>query len=122
VLTNVFFAGDPPAIGSSPFGGTPATIYYLPTASGWTNTFSQKPAVLWNPAMQTGGGEFGVRGNQFGFNLTGTPNIPVVIETATNLASPAWTPLLSTTITNGSIFFGEALQHNEGRYYRIRSP
>jgi hypothetical protein len=40
---------------------------------------------LWgggNPQIQTADGGFGVRSNQFGFNITGNTNIPVVVESA----------------------------------------
>ena len=64
-----------------------------------------------------------VQNNQFGFNVTGTVNIPIVIEACTNLANPVWTPLLTGTLTNGLLYFSEPLQTNlSGRYYRISSP
>jgi hypothetical protein len=123
-MSGVFFAGNAPAIpdGSPPFNQM-ETIYYLPGTTGWSNTFSGQPAVLWNPQIQAGGGRFGVQSNQFGFNITGTSNIPIVVEACTNLASPVWTPLQSLTLTNGLVYFSEPLQTNSsGRYYRITAP
>ena len=67
------------------------TVYYLPGTTGWSNSFDGVPAVLWNPLIQTADGSFGVRTNQFGFNITGTPNIPIVVQAADNLANPVWT-------------------------------
>jgi hypothetical protein len=64
-----------------------------------------------------------VHTNQFGFNITGTSNIPIVVEACTNLASPVWTARQSLTLTNGLFYFSEPLQTNgSGRYFRIRSP
>jgi hypothetical protein len=124
--TNIYFQGNAPTIGSpnGPFLGAPlmGTVYYLPGTTGWSNSFDRCPAVLWNPLIQTGDGSFGVQNNQFGFNITGTTNIPIVVEASTGLASPVWTPLQSLTLTNGSYYFSETFQPGSaGRFYRIGS-
>ena len=122
-LTGIFFWGNAPAYGSPLFNGANHTNYYLPGATGWSNTFAGDPAVLWNPSMQTSGPGLGVQGNQFGFNIAGTSNIPIVVEACTNLASPVWAPLQTNTLTNGSFNFSEPVQTSgSGRYYRISSP
>jgi hypothetical protein len=73
--------------------------------------------------IQTGDGNFAVRNNQFGFNITGTTNIPIVVEACTNLANTNWTGLQSVTLTNGVFHFSEPLQTNSsGRFYRVSSP
>jgi hypothetical protein len=117
-LVGVFFLGNAPSIPvSSPPFNQSETIYYLPGTTGWSNTFSGRPTVLWNPQIQAGGASFGVQSNRFGFNITGTSNIPMVVEACTNLASPVWTPLQSLTLTNGLVYFSEPLQTNSsGRY------
>lgn len=98
------------------------TVYYLPGTTGWGATFGSWPTALWNPQIQTTNSNFGIRTNQFGFNLTGTTNIPIVVEATTNL-SGVWTPLLSGTITNGSIYFADSQWANyPQRFYRVRSP
>jgi hypothetical protein len=122
-LTSVFFSGNAPAFGSPLINGDNRTVYYLPGTSGWSNTFAGVPAVLWNPQIQASGASFGVSNNQFGFNITGTANIRIVVEACTNLASPVWTPLQTLTLTNGLYYFSEPLQINAGgRFYRIGSP
>jgi hypothetical protein len=139
-LTKIFFLGDPfPVSSPRPFnvpdvfakvdrwldvmGYENATAYYLPGTAGWSNTFAGLPALLWNPAIQTGDGRFGVSNSQFGFNVTGTANIPVVVEACSNPANPVWTALTNVTPTNGQFYFSEAVQAtNAGRFYRIRSP
>jgi hypothetical protein len=77
---------------------------------------------LWNPQGQTTDGSFGVQSNQFGFNLTGTANLPVVVEACTNLGG-VWTPLFTGYVTNGSIYFSDPHWTNyPSRFYRVRSP
>jgi hypothetical protein len=62
-----------------------------------------------------------VQNGQFGFNITGTPNIPIVVEASTDLANPVWTPLATMTLTNGLVYFSEPVQTNsQSRFYRIR--
>jgi hypothetical protein len=132
-LTGVYFQGNAPSLGSSVFyvsGGNKATVYYLPGTTGWEN-FAQLtglPTVLWNPQAQTSDASFGVRTNQFGFNIVGSSNLVVVVEACTNLATPIWTPIgtnmLNTFIgTNGSSYFSDPAWTNyPGRFYRLRSP
>jgi len=128
-LTSVFFGGNAPAVVGDGFYGqvfdddTKATVYYLPGTTGWSNTYWYVPAVPWNPQVQNGGASFGVRSNQFGFNITGTTNIPIVVEACTNLANPVWTPLTNVSLTNGSFYFSDPQWTNyPGRFYGIGFP
>ena len=62
---------------------------------------------------------FGVRTNQFGFNVFSPSGIAVVVEYCTNLANPIWTPLQAHT--NGPFYFGDSRWTNQpDRFYRIR--
>jgi probable HAF family extracellular repeat protein len=64
-----------------------------------------------------------VRSNQFGFSITGTSNLSIVVEACTNLASPSWTPLQICTFTNGPIYFSDpAWRSYPMRFYRTRLP
>jgi hypothetical protein len=129
-LSGVYFQGNTPIVDQlGPFdsaafdGDTNVTVYYLPGTTGWSNTFDGVPAVLWNPLIQPGDGNFGVQNNQFGFDITGTAGIPIVVEACTNLANPLWTPLTNVTLNAGSFYFSEPIQAGSfGRYYRISSP
>jgi hypothetical protein len=129
-LNNVFFLGNAPAYGGGPDAPVyvfdyfyKATAYYLPGTTGWSSTYQGIPAVLWNPLIQTTNGNFGVQNNQFGFNITGTTNISIVVQACTNLANPVWTPLTNVTLTNGLFHFSEPVQPNTpARYYGIGFP
>jgi hypothetical protein len=123
-LAQLFFQGNAPDAGPYMFASdSQATVYYLPGTAGWSSTFGGVPAVLWNPQAQTRDGSFGVRNNRFGFNITGTADIPIVIEGSASLTSPAWVPLQSCTLTNGQIYFSDLQWTNHPtRFYRIQSP
>ena len=129
-LASVFFMGNDPTAGTQIFNEEddkpdPVIVYYLPGTTGWDefSAAAEVPVVLWNPLIQTGGSNFGVNGNQFGFNITGTTNIPIVVEASTNLANPVWTRLQSLSVTNALVYFSDAQWTNyPARYYRITAP
>ena len=73
--------------------------------------------------MQTGDGSFGVKTNQFGFNINWASGQVVVVQACTNLSNPAWLPLQTNTLTSGSVYFSDPQWTNyPGRYYRLRWP
>jgi hypothetical protein len=133
-LTNVLFLGNAPAVVGLPGDGpvfeySPhVTVYYLPGTTGWSNTFGWNqaggaPTALWNPLIQNNGRAFGLSNNQFGFNITGTANIPIVVEACTNLASPVWTAVTNVLLTNGSFHFSDPQWTNyPARFYGIGFP
>jgi hypothetical protein len=131
----VYFQGNTPAVASSafyfdavshPIYSFGTAVYYLPGTTGWSSFSANNaglPVVLWNPLIQASGASFGVQNNQFGFNIIGTADIPIVVVACTNLASPFWTPLQTAILTNGLLYFSDPQWTNyPGRYYRIRSP
>jgi hypothetical protein len=124
-LTTVYFLGNAPKLGSSPFGNTlNAMVYYLPATTGWEAfdaNSGANPAVLWLPRAITVDGDFGVRNNQFGFNLTWASDTVVVVEACTDLANPGWTPVGTNTLTGGSSYFSDPDWTNYPvRFYRLR--
>ena len=121
-LIGVFFQHNAPAADSTAFNGASTVVaYYLAGTSGWSTTLGGAPTMLWNPQAQTGDGSFGLLTNQFGFNVTGTTNIPVVVEASTNLVN--WQPLQTNTLATGTAYFSDSQWTNyPARYYRIRSP
>jgi len=123
-LGRVYFKGNAPGLSASSFGADDgATVYYLPGTTGWDQWVAPPQAVLWNPHVQTTDPSFGVHTNQFGFNVVGTADIPIVVEASTALGSTTWSPLQSCILTNGSIYFVDPQWTNyTARSYRIRSP
>ena len=121
-LKAVFFEGNAPGVGCCVFTFlTP--VYYLSGATGWGATFAGVPTSLWNPLIQTSGPSFGVQTNRFGFTITGTADIPIVVEASTTLANADWVPLQSLNLTNGAFYFSDANWTNyPARNYRLRSP
>jgi hypothetical protein len=127
-LTSMYFQGNAPSLGIFVFDGdTNAIAYYLPGTMGWSS-FSALPAVLWNPQAQTSDGSFGVQANQFGFNITGSSNLVIVVEACTNFSNPVWLPVSTNTLntfigTNGTSYFSDPQWTNySGRFYHLRSP
>jgi hypothetical protein len=125
-LTGVYFKGNAPTVQEPDyvfFNSTNVVVYHLPGTTGWESSFAGRPTMLWNPESQSQDGSFGVQQDRFGFNVTGTADIPIVIEATSNLAAPAWVTVQSCTLTNGLIYFSDADWTNYAtRIYRIRSP
>lgn len=123
-LNHVFFQGDAPSCDFSVFGmDIYVTNYYLPGTTGWSNTFFGLPAVLWNPSITTADASFGIQTNRFGFTVTGTANIPLVVEGCPDPAGGTWTTLQSLDLVNGSVYFSDPQRTNyPAWFYRIRSP
>jgi hypothetical protein len=124
-LTGVYFQGDAPSIDGTnvfPYANNP-TVYYFPGAINWGSTFGGRPAVLWNPQVQTSDGSFGVQTNGFGFTIAGTSNLVIVVEACTNLANSVWSAVSTNTLTGGSSYFSDPQWTNyPSRLYRLRSP
>ncbi len=75
------------------------------------------------PQMQTSYASPGVRTNQFGFTITGTSNLVVVVKASTNLANPNWSPLATNTLASGSFYFSDPQWTNfPSRFYRLYWP
>ena len=119
-LTAIYFQGNAPGLGSSVFNGdNNLTVYYLPGTTGWGATFGGVPVVCWNPQAQG----LGVQTNQFGFTITGSSNLVIVVEASTNLANPVWVPVSTNTLTGGASYFSDPQWTNTpSRFYRFRSP
>jgi hypothetical protein len=123
-LTSIYFQGNAPAPtnDSVVFSGDNGIVYYLPKTTGWGSAFDGLPTVLWSPKAQTSGGSFGVRTNQFGFDITGSSNLVIVVEACTNLSDPVWLSVQTNTLTGGSAYFSDPQWTNfTGRYYRLSS-
>jgi hypothetical protein len=123
-LSELFFLGNAPTAGYGVLAGaTNSIVCSLPGTAGWGATFSDRPAVLWNPQMQPTDASFAAGSEAFGFQITGPTNIPIVVEAPTSLSSADWITLLAGAITNGAVFFFDSAWAGfPRRFYRFRSP
>jgi hypothetical protein len=118
----VYFTGNAPSISSSAFDSA-SKIYYLPGTSGWGSEFTNRPTLLWRPQIQANGGMFGIRSNSFGFNITGSSNLVVLVSACTNLSNPSWIALQTVILANGTNYFSERLYTNSpSRFYGLGLP
>jgi len=100
--------GNAPVVGGGAFAiDYGAVAYYLPGTTGWGPTIDFIPTALWNPQVQTSGPSFGVGTNGFGFTITGSSNLVIVVEACTNLAHPAWFPVGTNTLAGGASYFSD---------------
>lgn len=131
-LTSVYFGKDAPSLGADSLAySNQAIVYYLPQTAGWEDTFAGHPAVLWNPRLPDHDPRLGVQDGQWGFTITGTKGLVIVVEACTNLVEPVWIPLSTHTLTNDSAevltngsadFRDPEWTHHPSRFYRFRSP
>ncbi|MBI1178488.1 leucine-rich repeat protein [bacterium] len=126
-LTSVYFRGNAPdPVGSGVFFQSGNAIaYYLPATTGWSAfaIFAGVPTALWLPQMQTADSNFGMNNGAFGFNISWASDQKVIVEAATSLSNPDWTPVSTNTLTGGSSTFSDAdFANHSTRFYRLRSP
>jgi hypothetical protein len=123
-LMGVCFLGNAPSADASVFAEDPATDYYLPGTAGWSQTFYGIRTETWamrRPVILSRGPDFGVGTNGFGFTISWSTNLPVIVEVCTNLAFPSWQPLQTVALTNGLAHFCDPQWTNGiGRFYRVR--
>ena len=127
-LKSVFFEGNAPQDGDTSVfqGDNGATVYYLPGTSGWGFAFDGLPTMLWyqpNPTILGSGYGLGVTTNGFVFTISWATNRSVVVQAATNLANPVWTPLATNLLVSGTNYFHDSKWTNyTRRFYRISAP
>jgi hypothetical protein len=122
-LEGIYFKGNPPTMTGSANGFSDAVFYYLPGVPLWEEISLPRPAVLWNPEIALNDDWFGVRDGNFGFTITGTADIIVVVEASRSLENPAWTPLGRYVLTGGSSYFSDPEWRSFPKgFYRLRSP
>jgi hypothetical protein len=128
-LTTVYFQGnapknDSPGIDFLIFvSANNATAYYLPGATGWGPTFWGIPTALWSlPYPTILNNSLGMRSNQFGFTVSRATNLSVVVEAATDLANPVWSPVATNNLSGGTFYFADPQSPKyPSRFYRVHS-
>lgn len=122
-LKSLYFMGTPPTLIWFGSYGTPATVYYLPAqAAQWPSTYADLPTLCWNPVIGSMAAPSFTA--PFSFTIAGTTNIPVAVETRTDLAAGTWEHLLTTNIPPAGIieFSDSAAADHPTRFYRIVAP
>jgi hypothetical protein len=118
-LKAAYFTGNAPYDTSPFYSDDSLTVYYLPGTTGWGPTFSSRPTVLWNAEVQ-GGVSFSPVSNGFGFTITGSSNLAIVVEACTNLGNPIWSPVATNMLLGGAASFSDAASSNFPlRFYRL---
>ncbi|GEM_PF-1009485 len=120
-LERIYFLSDVLAGEPASLGASRATVYYLPGSEGWGVTFGGCPVVLWNPEFVNGYCSPLAENCQ----VVGAPNLPIGIQSSTNLLAGEW--MWEVTLTNltaeGTFCFAKYLADvEEERYYRIIAP
>jgi hypothetical protein len=131
-LTNAFFLGNAPLVSgetgsldTTVFLGEIGTVYYLPGATGWQNTFGGWDVEQWDqpgPVINVVGSGLGMHSKGFNFTVAWVPNTTVVVQACTNLAHPVWVPVATNTLIGGALNFSDSQGTNTvQRFYRVGS-
>jgi hypothetical protein len=121
-LKAAYFEGDRPSIGSDAFvNDSQLTIYYTADANGWTSTVGGRPATLWNPRIVTDDGKLGFSLNQFGFTVSGSSGVVVIVERTVDLSNPSWTPIETNTLSAATWSF-QTPDSGGNAFFRLRAP
>ena len=115
------FRGPNVRVGTSPTGQP----IDLPTFGAVLNALEKdgNVDVLSTPHILTTDAGFGVRSNQFGFDISWTSGLSVTVQAATNLSGPTWVSLRTNILAADTLYFADAQWTNyPSRLYRIRSP
>jgi hypothetical protein len=126
-LTGVYFLGDSPGTASDVFNRADfVTVYYLPGTTGWGPTYAGRPTAWWvlpYPVILTTATTFGLQNNSFGFRISWATNSSVIVDAATDLSNPTWSPVSTNALIDGWSLFSDADWANYlTRFYRARSP
>jgi hypothetical protein len=124
VLTSIYFRGDAPDGGTYPFTTVPnAVIYYNPGQAGWGDNYYGIPTVRWSPQISRADANFGMHAGRFGFNITATNNLTVMVEACTNISQPVWSPVTTMNVNGAPALFSDPKTTNfVARFYHLEMP
>jgi hypothetical protein len=73
--------------------------------------------------IDTGDPSFGVTTNGFGFTITASNDLTIVVEASDRSGGPEWVPVGPNALTAGTSFSNDPQWRGfERRFYRLRSP
>jgi hypothetical protein len=116
----IYFTGDAPVTGVGLFSNSDqVNVFYMPESSGWTSPWNGRITAPWDPnPFQTG-----IRNNEFAFDIEGSGDFSVAIETTSDLNNPEWTSLGTLTLDGGTATFSDPDSGSHpARFYRFRLP
>lgn len=120
-LMRTYFTGNRPTEYAGIFDATTnVTVYRLPGSTGWGALYADRPVVTWDPefASITSMGDT----NQLSIISSGVDQLPVGVETTTNLFTGPWTRLFSTNFSGALTYNIPADPNAPERFYRIFGP
>lgn len=122
-LTSIFYTGDAPLIEPDAFRSLTTTIYFLPSTTGWGDTFAGRPTALWLPKALHNDA-FGFCDGTFGFAVSWAAGRTVIVEATTNLVFGAWAPVTTNELDpSGTLDFTDpASTSHASRFYRLTFP
>jgi hypothetical protein len=104
-------------------GDDNALIYYRAETSGWGPYYGGRPTAPWKLEVRSSDASFGVRSNQFGFNILWASGMVVAVDASPDLANPVWTSLQTNTLAGDTLYFSDPQWTNyPTRFYRLRWP
>ena len=119
-LTDVYFEGKAPGATAGLFTET-TTVHYLPNTTGWTTTFYGISTALWKPRIQDCGPNSGEWSKGLAFNVNWATGMTIVVESCTNLTTPAWFPMQTNQLASDTLFFSDTNSASgAARFYRVR--
>lgn len=96
-----------------------AIVYYLPNTTGWGPTFGGRPTRLWNPVCNA----LRLRAGALQLSVTGTPGIPIALESSTHVVTSPWLHRLTTNLLNGQTELSTpVLSNTHAAFYRLAAP
>ena len=94
--------------------------YYAPARDVDANKIEVRREVR-RPRARAAG--FGLKEGKFGFTVTGSSEITVVVEGCFDLGNPVWTPVSTNVLSGGASYFADAeWSKHSSAVYRFRSP